>query len=592
MRSLRALFLVNVVPALVVPLILLSVLLLGEVERSVESDFDRSLSHTLSIAALSLSELQGPALQSRITAMGEATGAHLTVFALDGVTLADSHGASGTPESGPEVAQARGGARGVDQRRHFSRMQPGGPLTRYLAGRESRAGADRIYRVGMSAEPLGRLKLRLQTTVIVGIVVILLVGAVVMMQIAARLLVPVEALAQAAARFAGGDADARVLPDGPAEVNRLGRVYNSLVDQLNSQIRRLDEAQSHLDAVLSQMPEGLLVTDARGVVSQANVAAERLLAMPSTRILNRPLLGILLNYTLDGELRRALVGEVPSAVDVATPDGRSLRVTVGALQGRGRVTGAVVLLQDLSELHRADAMRRDFVANVSHELRTPVASIRAMVETIILRSQRRPELLEEYGHRIVAECVRMDALVGDLLVLAESESGRLRLDLRPLDLHDLCLEVAAQVEVVARETGTSLTLGRFVPALAVGDRAAMVQCVRNLVDNALRYAPGSEVRIGSRLDGDKVVLQVADGGPGIAQEDLPRIFERFYRADKARNREGSGTGLGLSIVRHLVEAQGGRVWVESRHGQGATFFVALPGAPEQDHLATAASELT
>jgi two-component system phosphate regulon sensor histidine kinase PhoR len=236
-------------------------------------------------------------------------------------------------------------------------------------------------------------------------------------------------------------------------------------------------------------------------------------------------------------------------------------------------------LQDVSELRRVDDMRRDFVANVSHELRTPVAAIRALAETLQLRGARRPELIGEYTPRMVTECERIDRLVSDLLLLAQTEAGHLNLHPEPLDTRDLAGDVASQVEPLAEAAGATVQLETFSETLVLADRFAAGQCVRNLVDNALRYAAGA-VRVGSYDQDGQVVLYVRDDGPGIPPEDLPRIFERFYRVDKARARDNSpvsgGSGLGLSIVRHLTELQGGRAWVDSRPGVGSTFCVAFP----------------
>jgi two-component system phosphate regulon sensor histidine kinase PhoR len=346
-------------------------------------------------------------------------------------------------------------------------------------------------------------------------------------------------------------------------------------------VTSLDRAQAHLDAVVRQMPDGLLVLASNGVIVRANAAAEHLLGLPADKILGRTALAVLMSYAVDREVSRVLEGERGGAVDLRLPDGRALRVAVGALWVREGESGAVVLLLDTTELRRTDDMRRDFVANVSHELRTPVAAIRAMVETLLLRGARRPELIEEYVPRVVLECERIDRLVSDLLLLAQTEAGQLRLQLESLDPREVAAETVQAVEPLARSAGTQVVLDGFAPAAVRADRFALGQCVRNLVDNALRYAPGGTVRLGSRVEGSEVILSVSDTGPGIPPEDVARIFERFYRVDKARAREsehrtGGGSGLGLSIVRHLAEVQGGRAWVESRVGEGSTFCLALP----------------
>jgi two-component system phosphate regulon sensor histidine kinase PhoR len=268
-----------------------------------------------------------------------------------------------------------------------------------------------------------------------------------------------------------------------------------------------------------------------------------------------------------------------------SPEKRSLRVAIGTFVIGGgahqQPAGALLIVQDLTELRRADDMRRDFVANVSHELRTPIAAIRALTETLMLRGERRPELVEEYGPRIVQECERIDRLVQDLMLLAQTEAGHLEIRTEPLATREIADEVLRQVEPVASGTGARVELGTFVAERVLADRFALSQCVRNLVDNAIRYAGAGTVRLASRIEDGQVVLSVSDEGPGIPADALGRIFERFYRVDRHRSREDGGSGLGLSIVRHLAEAQGGRVWAESRPGYGSTFHLALPPAPPE-----------
>ncbi|MBM3459972.1 MAG: hypothetical protein FJX77_15735, partial [Armatimonadetes bacterium] len=289
----------------------------------------------------------------------------------------------------------------------------------------------------------------------------------------------------------------------------------------------------------------------------------------------------LISYPVDAEVRRVLEGGPGGAVDLTTPRGTALRVAVGPLQVGGQRAGALVLLHDVSELRRVDAMRRDFVANVSHELRTPVAAIRALVETIQLRGARRPELVGEYAPRVAGECERLDRLVQDLLLLAETESGGLRLKLEAVDPQEVAEEVGRLLAPVLEGGRVRLCLGPGAGVLVRADRRALEQCLRNLVENAVRYAPEGEITVSSRAEGAHVVLSVVDQGPGIPPEALPRIFERFYRVDQARTREAGslpGSGLGLAIVRHLVEVQGGRVWVESVVGKGSRFHLELPRA--------------
>jgi signal transduction histidine kinase len=244
--------------------------------------------------------------------------------------------------------------------------------------------------------------------------------------------------------------------------------------------------------------------------------------------------------------------------------------------------GAVLVLHDLTELRRLEAVRRDFVANVSHELKTPLTSICGYTETL-LADQPDPAIARRFLEVIHANGRRMQRLVDDLLDLSRIESGRWQPDPEPLDVEEVAGEVWASLGDRAERSGVRLEVEAEAGAVLVADREAVRQVLLNLVDNALRYTdPGGVVSCRVRRERGGVALVVSDTGSGIAGEHLPRVFERFYRADPSRSRDEGGTGLGLAIVKHLVEAHGGRVSVESALAEGATFRCWFPSeaAPE------------
>jgi two-component system phosphate regulon sensor histidine kinase PhoR len=581
MKTVRALLLRNTITAIALPLLLLTLFLIRDQEQSGREALDRSLMAATLMAELLPPDLPPAQLQRELKRLQPDLGLRLTLIREDGTVLADTEADPAKMEnhlSRPEVQQALREGVGRSERRSATLRE--GML--YLARVDGAGARRRICRAAVPLASVVRQSRHTQLTLLWGVSAMFLFSLFLSARLGRQIVAPVEALSHAAERFSQGDLNARVIPDGPGSLLQLGSTFNAMVERLGSQVRRLDQAQGYLDAVIRQMPEGLLVLDGGGTVARVNAAAEALLGLGPDRILGRPILAVVLNYDLDREVMRVLEARPSSGadrsamVDLQAGDGKSLRVAVGPLVVQGRPAGAVVILQDLSEMRRVDDMRRDFVANVSHELRTPVAAIRALAETLVLRGEKRPDLIRDYAPRIVEECERIERLVQDLLLLAQTEAGHLRLSPEPLDPRTVAEEVLRQVEPLAEASGTGLELAEFAVAQVSADRFALSQCARNLVDNALRHAAGGTVRVGSRLDGDQVVLYVSDTGPGIPPEDLPRVFERFYRVDKHRSREGGGSGLGLSIVRHLAEAQGGRVWVESRVGEGSTFFLSLP----------------
>jgi two-component system phosphate regulon sensor histidine kinase PhoR len=569
----RTLFLRNFALAALLPLILLAVFLVQDQEKAGRTALDRELLFEATIARSLFADAPPEVIQARLSRMNPTQGVRMTVIAADGRVLADTEASPSGMENHldrPEVRQALHEGIGRAER-HSDTLREN---MRYLAIAEVDHPRARIYRTAIPLTMLQAQIHRTQWTILVAATVVLCFALFAANGLTRQIVAPIEALSEAAAGFAAGLPRARVIPDGPDVLRRLGSTFNAMVGRIETQVRSLDETQGYLDAVIRQMPEGLLVLDAGGAITRANAAAERLLGLPNPRILGRPILGVLLNYTLDTEVRGVLQGGPAASVEVRGPDGKSLRVAIGPLAVQSELAGAVVLLQDVSELRRADEMRRDFVANVSHELRTPIAAIRALVETLILRGRKRPELVDEYGPRVVSECERIDQLVNDLLLLAQTEAGQIPLDLESLPPIEAAEEAIRLVRTAAG-TETTLLLEEFEEGTLLADRAALSQCLRNLIDNAVRYAAGGVVRVGCRRQGDQLVLYVADNGPGIPPDEVPRIFERFYRVDKARSREVGGSGLGLSIVRHLTEAQGGRVWAESKLGAGSTFYLAF-----------------
>ena len=471
-----------------------------------------------------------------------------------------------------EVAAAVEGRIGRAERREG----PGGRTVRYLAIPAESPGGRRIYRAAsvLPEPPASVWIASVGTAVLVLLLVLSLVGS-----LQRRVAAAARELAAGAREFPDRPLTARALAQELDDLRDLHADLKDMSERVLSGMAQLREAEAHLDAILRQIPEGLLVVGEEGRVTRANEAAARLLGVSEQRLHGVSVLQAILSYTLDQSIRRTLAGERVGAVDVRIPDGPSLRISINPL-AQTEPRGVVLLLHDLTELRRTDEMRRDFVANVGHELGTPLASIRALAETLQLRGERRPELYAEYLPQVLAQCERMDRLVKDLLLLAQTESGRLKINPEALVLSEVLVEARSLVTPLAEEAGTTVTVEESDLRITA-DRFAFGQCLRNLLDNAVRYAPGGRVGVSARSAGGRVIVSVTDDGPGIPPEELPRIFERFYRVDRGRDRARGGSGLGLSIVRHLMEAQGGAVSVESHPGEGATFHLTLPGASDQ-----------
>jgi two-component system phosphate regulon sensor histidine kinase PhoR len=275
-------------------------------------------------------------------------------------------------------------------------------------------------------------------------------------------------------------------------------------------------------------------------------------------------------------LRAALASrQRESAIAASLVGRRTFSITAEPLPEGGVVT----VLHDISEIERVEKTRRDFIANVSHELRTPLTSIRGYAETLLDSSDIGNGDVREFLQVIRRNAERMGRLTEDLLVLARVESGEEKLDARPHPAQQLVSEAASSMQEAAKAADVEISVGTIPEAEVLADSYAIHQVFANLISNALRYAEGGKkVLIGAEEHPGSVEFYVQDFGPGIASEHLPRIFERFYRVDKARSRESGGTGLGLAIVKHIVLNHGGTVRVESSVGHGSTFFFSLPKA--------------
>jgi two-component system, OmpR family, phosphate regulon sensor histidine kinase PhoR len=361
--------------------------------------------------------------------------------------------------------------------------------------------------------------------------------------------------------------------DLPGLTNELGAITTRLRDRLDELTEERDRAGQILDA----LDDGVLLLDGAGRLLVANPAARSWFGLPDDL---RP--GLPVQRVLGAPQVSALAEEAAEAgapvvgtLTLVFPEPRTLTMRAFPLADRGPTGRIVVTMTDITQRRRLEVLRRDFVANASHELKTPVAALRVLAETVLTALPDDPEAGRRFAERIAREAERLDVLVRDLLDLSRVERGTL--DVEPVDLVGLAKEVVGGYGDLAEERRIRLH-SELQPQVSMrGDRAQLGLLLSNLLDNALRYTPAKGT-VCVRLDAteSRAMLQVADTGEGIPARELSRVFERFYRVDKARARQTGGTGLGLAIVRHVAEAHGGTVRVDSELGRGSTFTVALP----------------
>jgi two-component system phosphate regulon sensor histidine kinase PhoR len=368
------------------------------------------------------------------------------------------------------------------------------------------------------------------------------------------------------------------------ELAGLSKIMEEIVGQLRMKIAEVSEDKEYLQTVLKGMMEGVLVVDERKRIKMMNEALRSLLSVPSD-IAGRTPLEVIRNADLESTIQRVLQSGESGAFEMEVPvlGGKILEVNVVAIstasEGRnGKVLGAIAVFHDITRLKRLERMRQDFVANVSHELRTPLTTIKGYAETL-LDGALKEEVAFQFVQVIDRHADRLTRIVEDLLTLSKIESKEFRLKPERLLASEL---IQAALDVVKEEADRkriSISWSEFAPSLSiVGDRKGLEQVLINLLDNAIKYGreKGSiKIWFNENPNGE-IQVSVQDDGIGIPKEDLPRIFERFYRVDKGRSKELGGTGLGLSIVKHIIQAHGGMIWAESQMGNGSTFHFTLP----------------
>jgi two-component system, OmpR family, phosphate regulon sensor histidine kinase PhoR len=363
----------------------------------------------------------------------------------------------------------------------------------------------------------------------------------------------------------------------PDDLTGLTNELSAMTTRLRDRLDELTEERDRAGQILDALDDGVLLLDGAGRLLVANPAARSWFGLPDGLRPGLPAKRVLGAPMVSGLAEQAAQAGAPmvGTCTLVFPEPRTLAMRAFPLADRGPTGRIVVTMTDITQRRRLEVLRRDFVANASHELKTPVAAVRALAETLLTALPDDPDAGRRFAERIARETERLDVLARDLLDLSRVERGTL--DVEPVDLVGLVKEVVGGYADRAEERHIGLDT-ELQPGVAMrGDRAQLGLLLSNLIDNALRYtAPKGMVCV--RLDAaeGRAVLQVADNGEGIPAGELPRIFERFYRVDKARTRQTGGTGLGLAIVRHVAEAHGGTVRVDSELAQGSTFTVTLP----------------
>lgn len=381
-----------------------------------------------------------------------------------------------------------------------------------------------------------------------------------------------------------GERPRTFLIEGSPPAQRVGLQLEKIVAELEQLQKQIAKRESGMQTIFSAMQDALLVVDSNRQVILTNQMFRKLFDAPEIS-LGTPLLEIVRDPTLDRLLTDAFRGEGLVRCELALDQSQIELHAVATRNDAGEITGVLVLFHDVTELKKMDQVRRDFVANVSHELRTPLSIVRGYIETLLDSPQTPREELTRILRVMERHSDRLELLVEDLLTLAQLESGNPNLQMEMVDLSSFLPETVRDWEkkLTNKQLNIVVDLPTELPAICA-DRTRLQEALYNLLDNAVKYSvEHGEIRLSARYRDGEIELGVSDEGIGIAKEDLPRIFERFYRADKARGSDKiRGTGLGLAIVKHIAQLHGGRVEAQSELEKGTTIRVVLPSAISRD----------
>lgn len=583
-------FYAGYVVIILISMLIVSVLVSRQVTENSVQEFRQSLAVRSELLAeiakpsLSATDQQRAAglLQTRIVQLGEDTQSRLTIIALDGSVIADSqelplkmdnHG------SRPEIIQARTDGSGFTSRYSQTLNQEMVYRAQRVTEHDELIG---FVRVSLPLTTVDDKLAQLRLLVLFGAGVSALSALLLGFYFTKRFTDPLMNMTEIAEAISKGDFARRIAVRQPGEIGQLAATINRMARSSAERMAEITTDRNRLAMIFSGMVEGVIGVDQDRKIIHMNRAAARLLDLTINECLDKPIWEAVRVQEINQALENSIEVQQVVKTQMRRPtdtDDRVVDIYAGALRNTdGESTGAVVVLHDISELDKLERVRRDFVANASHELKTPITAIRGLTETILDDGAMEAATRERFTEKIHTQSLRLSSLVTDLMTISRLESGQNEQHFQPLNLVDVVRQSVSTAKTVCLEK--QLTLTSEIPERTLqidGDQQSISQLLDNLIDNAVKYtAPGGEIRVNLDRDDMSAILVVSDSGVGISPQHQQRIFERFYRIDKARSRELGGTGLGLSIVKNIAEQHGGTVLVESQPGVGTSFTIRLP----------------
>jgi two-component system phosphate regulon sensor histidine kinase PhoR len=385
---------------------------------------------------------------------------------------------------------------------------------------------------------------------------------------------PIRKLTIASERIASGELEQKITIETKDEVGELAQAFNEMSLKLKEMVETISGERARLATILDNMADGVIMTDSEGNILLANNAAAKLFNIKNTT--EKPLIEVVRDHEMDEVLKLCLQTAKTQSVQYESGTSKRYIRAIAIPISHGEMSGVLLLFQDLTELRNLQTTRRELIGNISHEFRTPLAGIKAMVETLRDGAVDDQEAARDFLARIDDEVERLTQIVVELTELSRIETGEAELRLESVDLNLLVEEVITQLspQIERQQLTAEKNIDANLPSVQA-DKRRIRQTIVNLIHNAIKFTnTGGKIMVTTRIHNGSVTVDISDTGIGIAKRDLPHVFERFYKGD--RDRSGGGTGMGLAIAKHVIEAHGGSIWVQSEEGKGSTFSFSLP----------------
>jgi len=549
-----------------------------------------NLAVTMQVTATSLERAVGPAIQNldydgvrdTVSDIAELTGLRVTVIDANGLVLADSHENPFSMDNHfrrPEIQSAYMGGEGRAQRYSYTLEEGFRYLARRVTQRDQFVG---FVRVAKPASALATEMRQAQVGIITNAAFVAFLVLLVAFYLAARQTAKVEELTGVAQEIALGNF-ARRIPEGNSlGLKKLAETINQMARSSARRVSDVTADRNRLSTVFTCMVEGVIDVDMDQKILHINEAAARLLLVNENSCIGKPIWQEIRNQEITEALDQAITPQSVIKTQMRlNRESDQLVVDIYAASlsnDEGEPIGAVLVLNDITELENLERVRTDFVANASHELKTPITAIRGLTETLLGDDEIEKETVTSFIERVHAQSLRLSQLVGDLMTISRLESSQAGEEFTRINFADLARQAARAGQVTAEEKGQDLDVELPDTEVMVwGDRQNLSQLLDNLIDNAIKYTPNDgSITVKVSKDDENAILQVTDTGIGISPQFQQRVFERFYRVDKARSQSLGGTGLGLSIVKNIAEKHGGSIDVKSQLGSGSSFTIKLP----------------